>query len=743
MSDPRALTFPSSADGLPNALRRSMLQQLAAGVICLPGLTLPAGAFGSTSLSNRTTPPTAKAKSIIFVSLFGGPPHQDTFDLKETAPSEIRGEFQSIATSLGGFRVCEYLPKLAQLAHLYTVVRSVTHEDNAHESAFYSLMTGWPHPQPNTNARPAAADYPNYGVVLEQVCPPRNPVPGFVIGGGITSGGIGQTTGFLDRSRAPFLLPQDANHPQFAVPEFTMHAESSMSRFAQRRTLVEQFDEFSRLCEMKPAQQFSTIQSRAFEMLAANKLSEAFDVSRETVASRDAYGRNPFGQNLLVARRLVEAGVPIVQVNWRNKGDGGLDTHYDNFNQCKGTLLPRLDACLSTLLIDLHERGLLDQTLVIAAGEFGRTPKINELAGRDHWAGCNSILLAGGGIRSGFVYGSSDRIGAYPASSPVGPWDIHATMLHCYGADLDAVIHDATGRPHPICKGTPITAVLNDSDGVSSLRGSPVAVGTPHPNPAIRLTPKSAATAAFRSRTNPLDGATAMFVPGGTFEMGTMAYSIEAPPHPVEVSAFWMTRTHITNSMYRAFVATTGHRSQEFYNQHLMGATLFAGDDQPAVGVSFDDAVAYCCWAGGRLPTEAEWEFAARGFDGREYPWGNERPTSSTAVFGRTVGHGGSTAAVGSSKEDCSPFGLLDMAGNVMEWCADWFAPYPADNDSLLRNPQGAVQGVNRVVRGGCWAYEARSLRATERLQQPPQQRLNLIGFRVVFDVSADKPLQS
>ena len=714
-----------------DTVRRVMLQQLSAGVICLPGLTIPTSVFGSAAPTPRVTR-SATAKSIIFVSLFGGPPHQDTFDLKESAPSEIRGEFRSIATSLGGFRICEYLPKLAQLAHLYTVIRSVTHEDNAHESAFYSLMTGWPHPQPNTNARPTAADYPNYGVVLEQVRPPRAAVPGFVLGGGVTSGGIGQTAGFLDRSRAPFLLPQDANHPQFAVPEFTFSADASLSRLANRRALVEQFDELARLSEIKPAEQFTSIQSRAFEMLAANKLSHAFDISRESVECREAYGRNPFGQNLLVARRLVEAGVPIVQVNWRNKGDGGLDTHYDNFNQCKGTLLPRLDGCLSSLLIDLQQRGLLDQTLVIAAGEFGRTPKINELAGRDHWAGCNSVLLAGGGIRSGFVYGSSDRIGAYPATSPVGPWDLHATMLHCYGVDLDSIIHDSTGRPHPICKGTPITAVLNESPTTNPSKQSintPIAISTTSP---VRIPEIQSEPSSNPSRLNSIDGAKLMYVPGGKFTMGSNAYSNESPPHLVEVAPFWISRTHVTNAMYRNFVATTGHRAQEFYNQHLMGSALFYADDQPAVGVSYDDAVAYCRWAGGRLPTEAEWELAARGFDGREYPWGNEPPTANCAVYGRTVGHGGSSAPVGSVSKDQSPFGILDMAGNVMEWCADWFAPYAATEMTPKRDSEGSSHGLNRVVRGGCWAYEARSLRTTERLQQPPQQRLNLIGFRLV-----------
>ena len=731
--------FHAYASDPDSVSRRFLFRQLAAGAVCLPGLTLWSGPFGVSSALANVVRRASSAKSIIFVSLFGGPPHQDTFDLKENAPLEIRGEFQSIATSLNGFRVCEYLPQLAKLAHLYTVIRSVTHEDNAHESAFYSLMTGWPHPQPNTNARPNAADYPNFGVVLEQLRPPQIPVPGFVLGGGITSGGIGQTSGFFDRSRSPFVLPQDANSPLFKIPEFTIDPAISDVRLSTRRTLVERFDEFARMSELPAASHFSSIQSRAFDMLSASKLPQAFNLDQETPERRDAYGRNPFGQNLLVARRLVEAGVPVVQVNWRNKGDGGLDTHYDNFNQCKGTLLPRLDACLSSLLIDLAERGLLDQTLVIAAGEFGRTPKINEVAGRDHWAGCNSILLAGGGIRGGFVYGSSDRIGAYPATNPVGPWDIHATMLHCYGIDLESIIHDSSGRPHPVCKGTPIAAVLNDPERDSTdrrqskdvvLRSQPTVIMSSIETKANVISTVSD----YRTRTNAVDGATYMFVPGGEFTMGSDKYSIEGPPHLVQVRPFWMSRTHVTTAMYQVFVASTGHRSQEFHNQHLVDSALFYHLDHPAVGVSYDDALSYCHWAGGRLPTEAEWEFAARGTDGREYPWGNDPPTQFRAIYGRVIGHGGKPEAAGSNSGECSPFGILDMAGNVLEWCSDWFSPYPVTSSSLVLNPEGAAQGANRVLRGGCWAYEARSLRTTERLQQPPSQRLCLIGFRVVVD---------
>jgi formylglycine-generating enzyme required for sulfatase activity len=728
-------------DGNSAIERRAILQRLAAGAVGLPGLTLWAGPLGATAAVAEAVRHAPTAKSIIFLSLFGGPPHQDTFDLKEDAPREIRGEFQSIPTSLPGFRVCEYLPKLAELAHLYTVIRSVTHGDNAHESAFYSLMTGWPHPLPNTNARPQPADYPNFGVVLEQLKPPQQSVPGFMLAGGVTSGGIGQTAGFLGRSRAPYVLPQDANSADFTVPDFNVNADVSGLRLGSRRSLLQQFDEITRLADTQSPLQFSAIQSRAFDMLAATRLREAFDLSQEPVGRRDAYGRNPFGQNLLVARRLVEAGVPVVQVNWRNKGDGGLDTHYDNFNQCKGTLLPRLDACLSALLIDLTERGLLDQTLVVAAGEFGRTPKINEVAGRDHWAGCNSIIMAGGGIRSGFIYGSSDRIGAYPSTNPVGPWDVYATMLHCYGVDPESLIHDTTGRPYSICKGTPITAVLNDGDASSTPQlETPMSIPISIPTAGIRhpAAPSQVSVAhdaAYQTRRNETDGAMLMYVAGGEFTMGSERYSIESPPHPVRVKPFWMSRTPVTTAMYRAFIAATGHREQEFHNQHLVDSKLFYLDDHPAVGVSYDDAVAYCRWAGGRLPTEAEWEFAARGTDGREYPWGNEPPEPGRAVYGGVIGHGGKPAAAGTTPGDCSPFGILDMAGNVLEWCEDWFAPYPPGTLVPQLNPRGAAQGACRVLRGGCWSYEARALRATERLQQPPTQRLCLIGIRMVRDV--------
>ena len=711
--------------------RRSVLTSLGVG-----GISLWAGPFGDSRLLADATTLASSAKSIIFLALYGGPPHQDTWDIKEDAPVEMRGEFSSIATSLDGFRVCEYMPKLATLAHLYTVIRSVTHKDIGHESAFYSLMTGWPHPQPNTIARPTPDDYPGFGTMLDSLQQTDLAVPGFILTGGRISKGIGQTAGFLGSSHEPFVLKKDASDAEFCVPELTLHDDVGLPRLARRRGLLSQLDS-----HLGPETgMYSSIRTRALEMLGTSKLRDAFDINSESPRVRAAYGADPFCQNLLLARRLVEAGVPIVQVNWRNRGDGGLDTHYDNFNHCKWNILPKIDACLSSLLIDLEQRGLLDQTLVVAAGEFGRTPTINPDAGRDHWAGCNSILLAGAGITRGYVHGSSQRDGAYPATDPVGPWDIHATMLHCWGIDPTTTLYDAQNRPHRISMGQPISAVLQRSPTESRPKDN-------QPLPSVAGTSPQQADIPrvygirrnYRTKTNRLDGGMLAFIPGGEFVMGSDEFSIERPPHRVQVRPFWIGQTPVTNAMFQRFRNETGHRATEYINMHLVDATLYAGDDQPVIGVDHSDAEAYAHWAGGRLPSEAEWEFAARGTDGRRYPWGNEEPRPGRAVYGLTLGKGGKSTPVGTTPGDTSPFGVLDMAGNVLEWCADWFAMYPRDRPVPLDNPQGPPQGKQRIMRGGCWAYAAPALRAAARTLSPPKQRLNLAGFRIVIDVTPDE----
>ena len=237
-------------------------------------------------------------------------------------------------------------------------------------------------------------------------------------------------------------------------------------------------------------------------------------------------------------------------------------------------------------------------------------------------------------------------------------------------------------------------------------------------------------TEATRTRTNVKDGSTLILIPGGEFVMGSEVYSNEAPPHRVQLSPYWISRTEISNAMYRRFQRETDHRPSDFVNDEL-----YNGDDQPVVGVDYSDALAYCQWAGGRLPTEAEWEFAARGTDGRLFPWGNDRPDPKRAVYGLVFGKGGKAASVGSRPADVSPFGVMDMAGNVLEWCSDWAAPYEADSGNAQANPSGAGQGIYRIMRGGCWVYQEESLRATTRFFSVPHQKVNFAGFRMVVDV--------
>lgn len=229
-------------------------------------------------------------------------------------------------------------------------------------------------------------------------------------------------------------------------------------------------------------------------------------------------------------------------------------------------------------------------------------------------------------------------------------------------------------------------------------------------------------------RINAVDASQLLRIPGGEFLMGSDDYSVERPPHRVRVDPFWIGRTEVTNAMYQRFRSATGHRAPAFANEELHN-----GDDQPVVGVDYKDATAYCRWAGGRLPTEAEWEFAARGTDGRVYPWGNDFPSRDRAVHGLIFGRGGNAAAVGTTPGDVSPFGVMDMAGNVMEWCSDWYAPYAVEPQ---QNPTGPPQGTRRIMRGSCWAYQPQSLRTTERWQTVPHQKISMCGFRLAVDVA-------
>lgn len=448
---------------------------LRVGALNATGLTLPgllrgralaADSVSGTLLSGAPHATSfGRASSCIVCFLFGAPAHQDIWDLKPEAPSEVRGEFQPIASSVPGTFLGEHIPQTARLAHRYAIVRSVQHPDNTHTVAMHYMLTGQRHVQPNTNPRNQSTDFPTFGAIAQNLLPARGSLPnGISLNSPANQVSAnnhifpGFFAGLLGNTYDPLFISQDP-----AAPEFNPFPETegtSAERVLGRRGLLETIDR--RRDDLESTNAVRGLKDnylRAFDLVTSREARGAFDLSQESDASRDRYGRNFFGQAMLLARRLVQARVPLVTVNWA-RDDAFWDTHKDNFNLLKNSLLPPFDRGFSALLDDLHDRGLLDETLVICLGEFGRTPKINSAAGRDHWAACNSVVLAGAGIQGGLILGSSDRIAAYPASSPIYPEDLAATIYHALGIDPHTTIHDRLGRPLTLCDGRPMTELF-------------------------------------------------------------------------------------------------------------------------------------------------------------------------------------------------------------------------------------------------------------------------------------------
>ncbi|HZV05703.1 MAG TPA: DUF1501 domain-containing protein [Gemmataceae bacterium] len=409
-----------------------------------------------------------KAKACILIFNYGGPSHLDILDLKPDAPKEIRGEFKPAATSVPGIAITEHLPRLARLANRYAIVRSVTHRDNDHAIGAYLALTGHSHPK---NAilgiEPPATpqDLPSMGSVVSKLRPPDHPVFAYVTLGDLRHFGnndsLGQNAGCLGKIYDPFTVP-------FARPISGALDMGSVSllrmavdggRLDGRRKLLARID---RATAALPAtagmRNLDDCSRKACELLSAPATRDAFDLSKEPLRVRDMYGPTPFAANCLLARRLVEAGIPMITVY--SVGNRDWDTHDKNFSSLKDTLLPPLDQGMSALLEDLASRGLLDETLVVWMGDMGRTPRINGNAGRDHWSFCYSVILAGGGIHGGQVYGSSDRTAAYPSTNPVSPADLAATIYHCLGIDPHTQITDHQGRPLVLGDGKPLTVLL-------------------------------------------------------------------------------------------------------------------------------------------------------------------------------------------------------------------------------------------------------------------------------------------
>lgn len=420
-----------------------------------------------------------RARSVILIDLFGGPSHLDMFDPKPNAPPEIRGEFASMATTLPGVRVCEHLPQLARRLHRTSLIRTLAHGYNSHNP--YAVMTGFTGGNDAADYYSRPTDHPSMGSVCHYAGLTRPGVPPYVCLPALPgySQGLrrcGPYGGYLGKKYDPlfataepsFTRPVDANkdfydHTIVPMGEPTLPSlagELTLNALDGRRTLLQQVD---RLAARTDAglRLMSQRQRQAFDLLLSPAARAAFDLAKEPPRLRDRYGRDLFGSSVLLARRLVEAGVTFVTVHTEAKANGHWDTHENNFNLLRHFLLPFLDRAVSAVLDDLSERGLLETTLVLVMGDMGRTPRVNKKAGRDHWPQCGFCLLAGGGVKEGYVHGTSDKQGAYPRDFPVTPGDLVATVYELVGIDPELMVPDYTGRPiHAAHGGRPVQAVL-------------------------------------------------------------------------------------------------------------------------------------------------------------------------------------------------------------------------------------------------------------------------------------------
>jgi hypothetical protein len=420
----------------------------------------------------------------------GGPSHLEMWDLKPNAPVEVRGEFQPIKSSVPGLTVGELLPRTSREMHHFAQVRSVQHGVNDHNAGSFYMLTGR-HPANGSKLiqTDSATTFPPFGAVAAKLRPAERAIPSYVLlpeyqwNNGVDIGG--QKSGFLGSTCDPF-VPGDPSLPDFHVPGLELLPEVPVDRLAGRDDLRQALDSaIAKRGEIPGAERLDTFQKQALEVVTSPDARRAFDLSCEPQKLRERYGTDPgsvrriearkfgglphIGQTFLMARRLIEAGVRLVTVVTGRRIDQAWDTHRDHFGLMRKSLCPPFDQAFSALISDMHTRGLLEETLVVVMGEFGRTPKVGFVTsgagaaknnGRDHWPSCYTVLFAGAGIPGGAVYGSSDRTAAYPRENPVGPEDIAATIYTALGIDPTTEIHDATNKPYTLGTGKPITALL-------------------------------------------------------------------------------------------------------------------------------------------------------------------------------------------------------------------------------------------------------------------------------------------
>jgi hypothetical protein len=410
-----------------------------------------------------------RARSVIMLYLHGGHAQQETWDPKPDGPTPERGEFGAISTSVPGVRISELLPRCARILDRLAVIRSLSHGNANHVQASLSALTGHAHP-PNLESRgdfpPSPTDFPPFGAVLSSLRRPGR-LPVWVHVGPLmrrNNGTVlhGQLPGFLGSRYAPLTIDQDLLPGAVRIGAVTPDPELTVSRLNDRQSLLKQIDGQRRLLEhAAEAGSLDGYQQRAFGLLSSPATARAFDLAAEPASLRERYGRTQFGQSCLLARRLAEAGVPMINVSYCHTPVGSWDTHGQHFTQMKRLLCPTFDQAFAALVTDLEQRGLLGTTLVVANAEFGRTPKINRAAGRDHWPWVYSIALAGGGVGQGVVYGSSDKVAAFPTANPHDPRDMAATIYHLLGVPADTVVYDQTSRPHALVIGQKIDALLS------------------------------------------------------------------------------------------------------------------------------------------------------------------------------------------------------------------------------------------------------------------------------------------
>jgi hypothetical protein len=409
----------------------------------------------------------ARAKSVILIFNCGAPSHIDLWDMKPDAPDNIRGPFKPIATNVPGIQVSELLPRLARHADKYAILRTLHHRHTQHNSGMYWSIVGRPYRIDSTLINPTRTDYPSFGTLigwLAQRDGYSSPLPPYVITPSphcdstayITPGQFGSCLG---TRYDPLVLNANPNAPDFRVPNIALAGGMTDNRLQRRRSLLRAMDHHGDVFGMGPPMEYDLNQAKAFSLIGSADVQKAFDLWREPARIREMYGRHTWGQSHLLARRLIEAGVRFVttvngpSITW--------DTHKDNFNQLRNRLVPPMEQAFAALLEDLDARGLLESTLVVWMGDFGRTPIINRDAGRDHWPPCYSMVLAGGGIRGGQVIGESDRHAARPKTRPLTPADIHATIFTALGYDPHGITYmSPEGRPFPLSEGQPIRGLL-------------------------------------------------------------------------------------------------------------------------------------------------------------------------------------------------------------------------------------------------------------------------------------------